>query len=369
MANYESVILVKQEVFVYKIPPRSTNRGYRWVREEISLFAISRKCFFSLINNELLELLFSSLLIVVCRAADWNLNEPTWNGRMRMVTSGAQLNLKLEDKMSGQLFANCPVEAYPGELFFYDTNQRNVEIFSWENVTSSLTIRFDFRCCHWTSFGQLSVLCAAHSRRQRTICVHWHRLWCKITFVCFCIVEAITNFALFSRIDRTRLTSTSRFKITLSMWRTKRRVRKRRQTRSPSLISDSKKEKLSKSTWKSQWVDDSSSLSNFCHHKTFRKKTAAKYHRERERKPAAWESFHHRQKAPRKRVHRERTISVTLCKQQHRRPPIQRPSNRTQTGFNFNSTLRFSNDVNIPSFTFSFSLLQLNLFFITNIFG
>jgi len=76
MATYESVVLVKQEVFVYKIPPRSTNRGYR--------------------------------------AADWNLNEPTWNGRMRMVSSGASLNIKLEDKMSGQLFANCPVEAYPG---------------------------------------------------------------------------------------------------------------------------------------------------------------------------------------------------------------------------------------------------------------
>lgn len=31
-----------------------------------------------------------------------------------MVSNGAQLNLKLEDKISGQLFANCPVEAYPG---------------------------------------------------------------------------------------------------------------------------------------------------------------------------------------------------------------------------------------------------------------
>ncbi|KAL7031631.1 hypothetical protein ACKWTF_007077 [Chironomus riparius] len=74
--SYESVVLIKQEVFVYKIPPRSTNRGYR--------------------------------------AADWNLNEPTWNGRMRMVTSGNALNIKLEDKVNGQLFANCPVEAYPG---------------------------------------------------------------------------------------------------------------------------------------------------------------------------------------------------------------------------------------------------------------
>ena len=50
---------------------------------------------------------------IVCRAADWNLNEPTWNGRMRMVSSGAALNIKLEDN-TGQLFANCPVESYPG---------------------------------------------------------------------------------------------------------------------------------------------------------------------------------------------------------------------------------------------------------------
>lgn len=33
---------------------------------------------------------------------------------MRMVTNGNTLNIKLEDKVTGQLFANCPVEAYPG---------------------------------------------------------------------------------------------------------------------------------------------------------------------------------------------------------------------------------------------------------------
>lgn len=70
------MVLVKQEVFVYKIPPRQSNRGYR--------------------------------------AADWNLAEPTWTGRMRLVSKGKTLALKLEDKTSGALFANCPVEAYPG---------------------------------------------------------------------------------------------------------------------------------------------------------------------------------------------------------------------------------------------------------------
>lgn len=74
--SYESVILVKPEVFIYKIPPRASNRGYR--------------------------------------AADWNLGEPTWTGRMRVVTMGNAVSLKLEDKTSGALFANCPVDTYPG---------------------------------------------------------------------------------------------------------------------------------------------------------------------------------------------------------------------------------------------------------------
>ncbi|CAK9828281.1 NECAP-like protein CG9132 [Anthophora retusa] len=76
MDTYESVLLVKSEVFVFKIPPRSTNRGYR--------------------------------------AADWNLQEPTWTGRMRLVSQGNSITIKLEDKFTGELFAKCPIEQYPG---------------------------------------------------------------------------------------------------------------------------------------------------------------------------------------------------------------------------------------------------------------
>ncbi|XP_016984398.1 NECAP-like protein CG9132 [Drosophila rhopaloa] len=74
--EYESVLIVKPEVFIYKIPPRASNRGYR--------------------------------------AADWNLKEPTWTGRMRLVAKGTAVVLKLEDKTSGALFANCPIDTYPG---------------------------------------------------------------------------------------------------------------------------------------------------------------------------------------------------------------------------------------------------------------
>ncbi|KAF4520912.1 hypothetical protein B566_EDAN014416 [Ephemera danica] len=76
METYESVLLVKSEVFVFKIPPRTTNRGYR--------------------------------------AADWNLAEPEWTGRMKLVCKGSDCTLKLEDKNTGELFAKCPIEQYPG---------------------------------------------------------------------------------------------------------------------------------------------------------------------------------------------------------------------------------------------------------------
>ncbi|CAG9096552.1 unnamed protein product [Plutella xylostella] len=76
MDTYESVLLVKNEVFVFKIPPKTTNRGYR--------------------------------------AADWNLQEPQWTGRMRLVGKGEELIMKLEDKVTGELFAKCPIDKYPG---------------------------------------------------------------------------------------------------------------------------------------------------------------------------------------------------------------------------------------------------------------
>ncbi|XP_050310947.1 NECAP-like protein CG9132 [Anthonomus grandis grandis] len=76
METYESVLLVKPEVYVFNIPPRYTNRGYR--------------------------------------AADWNLAEPQWTGRMRLISKGNELAIKLEDKNSGELFAKCPIETYPG---------------------------------------------------------------------------------------------------------------------------------------------------------------------------------------------------------------------------------------------------------------
>ncbi|XP_033113597.1 adaptin ear-binding coat-associated protein 2-like [Anneissia japonica] len=76
MADYESVLCVKPEAFVYKIPPRATNRGYR--------------------------------------AADWKLDQPDWTGRLKVIAKGKSCFVKLEDKSTGELFAECPVDAHPG---------------------------------------------------------------------------------------------------------------------------------------------------------------------------------------------------------------------------------------------------------------
>uniref|UniRef100_A0A8C4EKS2 NECAP endocytosis associated 2 n=1 Tax=Dicentrarchus labrax TaxID=13489 RepID=A0A8C4EKS2_DICLA len=74
--SYESMLCVKPEVHVYRIPPRASNRGYR--------------------------------------AADWKLDEPAWSGRMKITAKGKMAYIKLEDRNTGELFAQAPVEQYPG---------------------------------------------------------------------------------------------------------------------------------------------------------------------------------------------------------------------------------------------------------------
>ncbi|XP_026854963.2 adaptin ear-binding coat-associated protein 1-like [Electrophorus electricus] len=74
--EYESVLCVKPDVGVYRIPPRASNRGVR--------------------------------------AADWKLDAPDWTGRLRVTAKGKVAYIKLEDKISGELFAQAPVDQYPG---------------------------------------------------------------------------------------------------------------------------------------------------------------------------------------------------------------------------------------------------------------
>lgn len=75
--QYERVLLVKPSVYVYKIPPlMSASRGFK--------------------------------------ASDWNLAQPDWTGRIRLISKGDNCFLRIEDKTTGQLYCQAPVLAYPG---------------------------------------------------------------------------------------------------------------------------------------------------------------------------------------------------------------------------------------------------------------
>ncbi|XP_065552371.1 adaptin ear-binding coat-associated protein 2 isoform X2 [Lathamus discolor] len=73
-AGSEAVLCVKPAVHVYRLPPRASNRG----------------------------------------AAEWQLEQPAWSGRMRVTARGSVAFIRLEDKNTGELFAQAPVEQFPG---------------------------------------------------------------------------------------------------------------------------------------------------------------------------------------------------------------------------------------------------------------
>lgn len=161
------------------------------------------------------------------RAADWNLNEPTWNGRMRMV-SGAQLNIKLEDKMSGQLFANCPVEAYPGW-------------FKTSSGVSNNTTLIVLRCCDWSCFRQFTVFRLANPGRQWKICFHRNWIWSEYsTFYRWRLPILVWSNSFFPikifRTDQTLLTSTLHYKTISNTWKMQKLSKKKRQSQNHSLI-------------------------------------------------------------------------------------------------------------------------------------
>jgi len=72
----ERTLLVKQDVCVYRIPPQTKAVGWK--------------------------------------ATDWNLENPDWKGKMRLVSMGAGAKICLEEKGTDKLYAVCPIETYPG---------------------------------------------------------------------------------------------------------------------------------------------------------------------------------------------------------------------------------------------------------------
>uniref|UniRef100_A0A493T7N9 NECAP PHear domain-containing protein n=1 Tax=Anas platyrhynchos platyrhynchos TaxID=8840 RepID=A0A493T7N9_ANAPP len=47
------------------------------------------------------------------RAAEWQLERPAWSGRLRLTARGSTAFIRLEDRASGELFAQAPVEQFP----------------------------------------------------------------------------------------------------------------------------------------------------------------------------------------------------------------------------------------------------------------
>lgn len=73
--QFERTILRKPEVFIYKIPPRTTNRAVK--------------------------------------ASDWGLSNPAFTGRLRVVTKAHKLFIFIEDKINGNLFAKSEITEWP----------------------------------------------------------------------------------------------------------------------------------------------------------------------------------------------------------------------------------------------------------------
>ncbi|KAK4046525.1 hypothetical protein OIO90_006537 [Microbotryomycetes sp. JL221] len=76
-SDYETVLFVSRECYVYRIPPRASSEGYR--------------------------------------AANWgDMGQPLWKGRIRVVEQGADVPskcfIRLEDSNSGELFALTPYQ-------------------------------------------------------------------------------------------------------------------------------------------------------------------------------------------------------------------------------------------------------------------
>ncbi|KAI3645431.1 hypothetical protein MP228_008359 [Amoeboaphelidium protococcarum] len=69
----EQNLLTVREVQVFRIPPRTTNRGYK--------------------------------------ASEWDVNQHLWSGSLRVVQDGGACYIKLEDPSTGQLFAQTKYDA------------------------------------------------------------------------------------------------------------------------------------------------------------------------------------------------------------------------------------------------------------------
>lgn len=78
MDEFERVVLRKPEIFVYRVPPRQSNR--------------------------------------TIKASDWGLSNPAFTGQCRVLGKGHQLIIQIEDKTSYKLFAKAIILGWPTNI-------------------------------------------------------------------------------------------------------------------------------------------------------------------------------------------------------------------------------------------------------------
>uniref|UniRef100_A0A6G3MHM3 Adaptin ear-binding coat-associated protein 2 (Trinotate prediction) n=1 Tax=Henneguya salminicola TaxID=69463 RepID=A0A6G3MHM3_HENSL len=72
----DRTLLIKKDVCIYKIPPMRNSYGHK--------------------------------------AADWNVNQPSFTGLLRIIGCEKVVKLRMEDQNDGKLFAEAIVSQYPG---------------------------------------------------------------------------------------------------------------------------------------------------------------------------------------------------------------------------------------------------------------
>nr|XP_009669274.1 PREDICTED: adaptin ear-binding coat-associated protein 2 [Struthio camelus australis] len=96
------------------------------------------------------------------RAAEWQLDQPAWSGRLRITAKGKIAFIKLEDKTSGELFAQAPVDQFPGIAVEGVTDSSRYFVIRIEDGNGTATVCHTLKRWAWGNhiFGSSQYPCS-----------------------------------------------------------------------------------------------------------------------------------------------------------------------------------------------------------------
>ncbi|KFV79287.1 Adaptin ear-binding coat-associated protein 2, partial [Struthio camelus australis] len=102
------------------------------------------------------------------RAAEWQLDQPAWSGRLRITAKGKIAFIKLEDKTSGELFAQAPVDQFPGIAVEGVTDSSRYFVIRIEDGNGTATVCHTLKRWAWGNhiFGSSQYPCSEWVRQQ-----------------------------------------------------------------------------------------------------------------------------------------------------------------------------------------------------------